>query len=141
MHFLISHSRPNLSLSYELDDPLFIQLVNDTDRVMRLAGPGNILSLLPWTRHLAPQATGFRALCDLRDATCGLFGEIVEEHRRTLNPEKPRDYVDAFLMEMEKEDAQEKGFTSKSCMAMLCFRRLFVAKAAKDDCYYIQYEK
>ncbi|XP_043207877.1 farnesoate epoxidase-like [Amphibalanus amphitrite] len=104
---------------YELDDPVFAQLVNDTDRVMRLASPGNILSLLPWVRHLAPSATGFRALCALRDTTCSLFGEIVEEHRRTLNAGKPRDYVDAFLIEMEKEGAKEKDFTKQHLEILL----------------------
>ena len=110
----ISHRCPPPSPpSYELDDPVFAQLVTDTDRVMRLAGPGNILSLLPWARHLAPRATGFRELCALRDTTCALFGEIVDEHRRTLDVKRPRDYVDAFLIEMDKEDAQENDFTSK----------------------------
>ena len=87
--------------------------MNDTDQIMRQTGPGNILSLLPWSRYLAPAATGFRALCALRDNTCRLFGDIVEEHRQSLDREKPRDYVDAFLIEMEKEGAENKDFTSE----------------------------
>ncbi|XP_037089139.1 cytochrome P450 2L1-like [Pollicipes pollicipes] len=104
---------------YELDDPVFNQLVNDTDTVMRLAGPGNVLSLVPWSRLVAPRATGYRSLCALRDLSCRLFGDIVEEHRRTLDPQRPRDYVDAFLLEMAKDGAEEKDFTKRHLEILL----------------------
>lgn len=104
---------------FRLDDPVIVKLIADTDAVMRMAGPGNILSLLPWSRHVAPDATGFKALCQLRDETCAMFAEMIEEHRTTSDAGRPRDYVDAFLEEMKSDKAEERGFTQRQLEIIL----------------------
>ena len=38
------------------------------------------------------------------------FQKEIEEHRQTLNPEAPRDFLDAFLIEMS---SAEEDFTGK----------------------------
>ena len=41
---------------------------------------------------------------------CSMLQEEIKEHRRTLNPEAPRDFLDAFLIEMS---SSSEDFTGK----------------------------
>ncbi|XP_041790612.1 cytochrome P450 2J4-like [Chelmon rostratus] len=46
------------------------------------------------------------------------FAEIkIKEHRESLDPSSPRDYIDCFLTEMEEKEDKESGFDIKN----LCF--------------------
>ena len=45
--------------------------------------------------------------------------EIVEEHRRTLDEDNTRDYIDAFLVE-QKRKANVKDSTFTGIMSLFC---------------------
>lgn len=51
--------------------------------------------------------------------------EEVEKHKRDLDHNNPRDYMDTFLIEMEKHKQSELGFTEKNLT--LCSLDLFLA--------------
>lgn len=99
---------------FELEDATILRFVEFTEEVMRRAAPGNILSVLPWTRHIAPGATGYADLTKNRDQTSALFRVAIDSAKKTRDSSQPpRHYVDAFLAEMDSETAQARGFTQK----------------------------
>ncbi|XP_069483780.1 cytochrome P450 2B1-like [Ambystoma mexicanum] len=52
--------------------------------------------------------------------------KAVQEHRQTLDAENPRDYIDAYLLEMEKQNSNpDSTFSSENLQA--CIADLFVA--------------
>ncbi|XP_062976492.1 cytochrome P450 2F2-like isoform X2 [Elgaria multicarinata webbii] len=52
---------------------------------------------------------------------CALLREKVESHRQTLDPQNPRDYIDCFLMKMEKEKKSKEIFYSPEDLVMCMF--------------------
>ncbi|XP_037088477.1 methyl farnesoate epoxidase-like [Pollicipes pollicipes] len=84
-----------------------VRLVNDSIAEL---GPRNLLMIAPWLRHVAPGLSGYNALVQQRDAALAMFQRLVRQHRATLDPRDPRDYIDRFLLEMETGDAAERGF-------------------------------
>jgi len=85
----------------------YVNLVNDFFK--HIVSP--ILLMAPWLRHVVPVRSGYAALVEQRDIFLAMFKRLVQEHRDTLDPNCPRDYIDHFLLEMQKEDAAARGFT------------------------------
>ena len=43
----------------------------------------------------------------------------IEKHRETLDPENPRDFIDSFLIEMQKAGPDTKVFTGRPNLVRL----------------------
>ncbi|KAM9385851.1 uncharacterized protein KZ484_007430 [Pholidichthys leucotaenia] len=80
-----------LSENVQLEGSIWAILYESFPRVMRhLPGPHNKM---------------FSNFSSLRD----FIGQEVKRHKKDLDHSNPRDYIDAFLIEMEKHAAQDKG--------------------------------
>ncbi len=63
-----------------------------------------LLELYPWIRFLEPPLNiGFQELKKCNDKFKGFFFEEIRKHKETIDMnELPRDYADAYLIEMNK---------------------------------------
>ena len=105
-----------MSTRFRHHEPRFRQFINFFDegfKLFTLTGP---MIFLPFLRHIPFMARTCDKLKSNRAELLDFVGEIVEEHRQSLDPKAPRDLVDCYLMEIEKteqEGTTEEVFASK----------------------------
>ncbi|KAM8946914.1 cytochrome P450 2J4-like isoform 2-T2 [Pelodytes ibericus] len=61
------------------------------------------------------------------DIIYAFLGSILEEHKRTRVVGKPRDYIDSYLEEMDKQEADPKKKTFDNENLFACVENLFLA--------------
>ncbi|KAF7203377.1 cytochrome P450 2J4 [Nothobranchius furzeri] len=102
---------------FEYNDMQYQTILQNLNETVYLEGSvwAQIYSMMPWLmrRLPGPHQKIFTLTKTLTD-----FIEVrIKEHRDNLNPSSPRDYIDAFLIEMEKNQDKEAGFDLNN----LCF--------------------
>ncbi|XP_041862225.1 cytochrome P450 2J4-like [Melanotaenia boesemani] len=105
---------------FEYNDKQYQSILQGLNDVVRLRGgfTTQVYNTIPWLmkRIPGPHQEIFRVLQKIID-----FVELkIKEHRADLDPSSPRDYIDSFLIEMEKTEDQDSSFTLSS----LCFSTL-----------------
>ncbi|XP_041862226.1 cytochrome P450 2J4-like [Melanotaenia boesemani] len=105
---------------FEYNDKQYQSILQGLNDVVRLQGgfTTQVYNTIPWLmkRIPGPHQEIFRVLQKIID-----FVELkIKEHRADLDPSSPRDYIDSFLIEMEKTEDQDSSFTLNS----LCFSTL-----------------
>ncbi|PSN50102.1 hypothetical protein C0J52_04715, partial [Blattella germanica] len=71
---------------------------------------GDAVALTPWLRHLAPKLTGFTDLMESTANILRLVQEAVVEHKKNYSEDGGRDFIDRYLLEMNKnEDSSFHG--------------------------------
>lgn len=110
-----------MSVTYSEEDKRFcrlLELIDEGFRLLTLAVPVNFIPLL---RFLPGMGGGkaYRKICSNKDETEEYFRSIADEHRRTLDPEQVRDFVDVYLLQLQKrktvgiEDPKVTYFSGK----------------------------
>ena len=95
-------------------DPKTQKYIATVSEFFKTIGPGCPLNVAPWLRHFLPEWSGYSALIRHREAVAAIFGDLIKEHRRTLDRSSPRDFIDQFLVEMETPDAEARQFTERN---------------------------
>ncbi|KAL7863957.1 hypothetical protein AOLI_G00153770 [Acnodon oligacanthus] len=93
---------------FEYENKRFAKLLEIMNQSMRLgASPvGKIFNLLPVIKHFpGPHQTMLQNAISFKV----FIREAVEEHRLILDPENPRDFIDAYLIEMAKQESKENS--------------------------------
>ncbi|TRY67985.1 hypothetical protein DNTS_035548 [Danionella cerebrum] len=102
---------------FDYDDERFAYLLEIVKENMTQAGSlvGQVFNLIPIIKHfpgphqkLYQNAEEFKAF----------IRESVKEHRETLDPESLRDYIDAYIMEIEKQKSDEDSTFHEQNMVM-----------------------
>uniref|UniRef100_A0A8B9L2X4 Uncharacterized protein n=1 Tax=Astyanax mexicanus TaxID=7994 RepID=A0A8B9L2X4_ASTMX len=70
--------------------------------------PLQIFNLVPFIKHLPGPQQKIRQNLDSLNKF--IFDEL-EEHRKTLDPENPRDFIDSYLVEMKKQQGSNEDST------------------------------
>ncbi|XP_014666149.1 PREDICTED: cytochrome P450 2B5-like [Priapulus caudatus] len=78
------------------------QLFEDSLRLAEFAGAVNFL---PFLRHF-PNLTKVDKLLENRRKEVEFINKRIDEHRATLDVDSPRDFIDAFLIEIERAKQQ-----------------------------------
>ncbi|XP_065125189.1 cytochrome P450 2B15-like [Paramisgurnus dabryanus] len=91
---------------FEYDNKRFgylLKILNET--ILMIGSPvGQIFNLVPFIKHFpGPHQKINRNATELLD----FIREEVKGHRQTLDPENPRDFIDAYLLEIEKQKSHE----------------------------------
>ncbi|KAM9385853.1 cytochrome P450 2J4-like [Pholidichthys leucotaenia] len=110
---------------YDYNDHNFQLMLKNLSKTVQLQG--SIWALLYETfpgilKHLpGPHNQLFSSLRTVQE----FIGKEVQEHKKDLDHNNPRDYVDAFLIEMEKHRGSDLGFDELNLT--LCSADLFLA--------------
>ncbi|KAM6921527.1 cytochrome P450 2J2-like [Xenentodon cancila] len=102
---------------FEYTDQQYQCILHDFNEFVHLQGSFSVqvYNTLPWLMKWLPGPHWkiFTLFQKIKD-----FVEIkIKEHRQTIDPSCPRDYIDSFLIEMEKNQDKDAGFDFSN----LCF--------------------
>ncbi|XP_036447041.1 cytochrome P450 2H1-like [Colossoma macropomum] len=91
---------------FEYDNKSFAKLLDILNRNIQLSGSavGQIFNLVPFIQYFPGPHQKIR---ENTNALREFILEIVEEHKKTLDPDNPRDFIDAYLNEMTKQESKE----------------------------------
>ena len=93
-----------------LNDPKLNEIVAMFDRFMRGENPTSALASMfplpemirwPGIRHI--MLPTFHSICNSLKAVTDIAEKYVKQHQSTLDQDNTRDFIDAFLVEMEKQ--------------------------------------
>ncbi|KAI7794518.1 cytochrome P450, partial [Triplophysa rosa] len=102
---------------FEYDNKHFAYLLNILNENFMLTGSpvGQMLNLVPFIKHFpGPHQKILQNSSELM----AFIRKKVKEHRQTLDPENPRDFIDAYLLEIEKQKIHEDSTFHDENMVM-----------------------
>nr|XP_055045316.1 cytochrome P450 2B4-like [Misgurnus anguillicaudatus] len=102
---------------FEYDNKSFGYLLKILNENIMMSGSfiGQLFNLVPFIKHFPGPHQIMRQNADKLK---GFIREAVEEHRKTLDTDNPRDYIDAYLLEMEKQKSTEDSTFHEMNMVM-----------------------
>ncbi|XP_054289481.1 methyl farnesoate epoxidase-like [Macrosteles quadrilineatus] len=81
---------------------------------------GGLLNQMPFIRYIAPERSTYNKNLEILSNTYSFLTEMIEEHKKTLNPNHTRDFIDAFLIEIKKnENNKDSTFTEEQLLVLL----------------------
>ncbi|XP_056589187.1 cytochrome P450 2B4-like [Triplophysa dalaica] len=102
---------------FEYDNKRFAYLLKILNENFMLTGSplGEIFNMVPFIKHFpGPHQKILQNANELLD----FIREEVEEHRQTLDPENLRDFIDAYLLEIDKQKSHEDSTFHEENMLM-----------------------
>ncbi|XP_068117909.1 cytochrome P450 2D17-like isoform X3 [Hyperolius riggenbachi] len=131
-HIVLDNAVSNIICSivfgrrYDYDDPTFRCILDLVHEHMKMATGiwAQLYNAFGFVKYLPlPHQKMLRNV----KTVFAFLGTVLEEHKRSRVPGQPRDYIDCYLEEMEKEekDGSKKTFDEKSLFT--CMVDLFVA--------------
>ncbi|XP_077308645.1 cytochrome P450 2D6 [Lithobates pipiens] len=120
-HYLIDNAVSNVICSitfgdrFEYDDAKFKKLLHLLDAAIESDSGflAQVMNEIPWLLNI-PWLADYVLKPD-RDAMAFLK-EIISEHKKSYNPNYIRDFIDAYLIEMEKEKESDSSFTERNLL-------------------------
>lgn len=110
---------------FEYSDSKFQYLLHLVSNNVRLAGglAAQMVNIFPFLRHFpGPHQKILENACEIFK----FIDEATQEHRQTLDAENPRDYIDAYLLEMDKQNSNpDSTFSPENLQASIA--DLFIA--------------
>ncbi|XP_056588708.1 cytochrome P450 2B4-like isoform X1 [Triplophysa dalaica] len=102
---------------FEYDNKRFAYLLKILNENFMLTGSplGQIFNMVPFIKHFPGP---HQKILQNANELLGFIREEVEEHRQTLDPENPRDFIDAYLLEIEKQKSHEDSTFHEENMLM-----------------------
>ncbi|KAK7129358.1 hypothetical protein R3I94_017536 [Phoxinus phoxinus] len=91
---------------FDYDDKRFSYLLKMLNENLMLAGSpaGQFFNLVPFIKHFPGP---HQKVKQNANEVLGFIRKQVEEHKQTLDPDSPRDFIDAYLLEIEKQKSNE----------------------------------
>ncbi|XP_067301628.1 cytochrome P450 2B15-like [Pseudorasbora parva] len=102
---------------FDYDDKRFSCLLEILNENFRLAGgaEGQFFNLAPFIKHFPGP---HQKVKQNADELVGFIRNEVREHKETLDPDSPRDFIDAYLLEIEKQKSNEDSTFHEDNMIM-----------------------
>ena len=92
-------------------DPMLLGLLKAVNRCIELATTSGILLFMPFLVKFLPECLfGITEMRKLMKKTFAYLKEVIAQHKLNASTdpdEEPKDFIDAFLQEMKKEDKHE----------------------------------
>ncbi|XP_075895319.1 cytochrome P450 2J5-like isoform X2 [Nelusetta ayraudi] len=110
---------------FDYSDHVFQTLLNDLTEILRNQGSfwGLLYESFPTVMKHLPGP--HNKIFEKTNTVKNFISEEVQRHQKEIDPNNPRDYIDAFLIEMEKHKDGQLGFTFNNLA--LCSVDLFLA--------------
>lgn len=112
------------SIQFKVTDERFKRFQRLIDGVFESMRRMAILDLFPWINSVFPDAL-VTWICRrdvvkiTLDSFSAYFEEVIDEHKATLDKDNPRDLIDAYIIEMEKDNPDST--CSKRDLVLLIF--------------------
>ncbi|CAH0545699.1 unnamed protein product [Brassicogethes aeneus] len=78
---------------------------------------GALFSRFPILKYIAPEMSGYNIMVELHVRMYEVIGKMLEEHKRTHNPDDPRDLMDVYLTALKSENPG-RSFSEQQLMAI-----------------------
>ncbi|XP_076312336.1 cytochrome P450 18a1-like isoform X1 [Tachypleus tridentatus] len=110
-----------MSVTYSKEDPRFtrlLELIEEGFRLLTLAVPVNFIPVL---RYIPGGNYAYQKIKQNREETAAYFQEVAEEHKHTLDPQDLRDFVDAYLVQLQENqnDNKESYFSEMQLLQVM----------------------
>ncbi|CAL8092455.1 unnamed protein product [Orchesella dallaii] len=102
---------------FDQDDPQLLKLaLNTSDTFNELLEDGALILFMPWVKYLIPEKSGYNAIRGVLEENKTFFAKVVAEHKRDLQEDNLRDFIDVYLAEVRKanEDANSHFHGTKA---------------------------
>ncbi|XP_016119205.1 cytochrome P450 2B4-like, partial [Sinocyclocheilus grahami] len=102
---------------FEYDNKRFSYLLKILNNHFMLTGSaaGQIFNLAPFIKHFpGPHQKVMQNFTEL----LSFIRDEIKEHKETLDPDSPRDFIDAYLLEIEKQKSNEGSTFHEENMVM-----------------------
>ncbi|XP_016430350.1 cytochrome P450 2B4-like isoform X1 [Sinocyclocheilus rhinocerous] len=102
---------------FDYDNKRFSYLLKILNNHFMLTGSaaGQIFNLAPFIKHFpGPHQKIMQNFTEL----LGFIRDEIKEHKETLDPDSPRDFIDAYLLEIEKQKSNEGSTFHEDNMVM-----------------------
>nr|XP_055045338.1 cytochrome P450 2J2-like [Misgurnus anguillicaudatus] len=102
---------------FEYDNKRFAYLLKILKENFILSGSpiGQIFNLVPFIKHFPGP---HQKILQNANELVNFIHKEVKEHRQTLDPENPRDFIDAYMLEIEKQKSHEDSTFHEENMVM-----------------------
>ncbi|OXA37044.1 Methyl farnesoate epoxidase [Folsomia candida] len=101
---------------FEYDDPDLHTLIRMTGHVVRFRSLDsdsfmpNILFFMPWLTRLAPKLSGWDNFLASFVAIFPVLQRFIDEHKKSFDPNSPRDLIDIYLQKIANTDDKDSSF-------------------------------
>ncbi|XP_072015045.1 cytochrome P450 2J4-like [Amphiura filiformis] len=85
---------------YEYTDEDFKELLANLNQRVKIVGSGGLLLLISFMKYVRPEL--FRLYKENRERQIQFINKVINEHRIHHDSEHPRDFIDVYLTEIEK---------------------------------------
>nr|AKH03514.1 cytochrome P450 3075C1 [Paracyclopina nana] len=104
---------------FELDDPKLATVIHMIDNMLKNGSPiSAVTAMLPhWSMAKWPildKLSGFYYGKQTFDEIVKLLSPYIEEHKRTIDPDNPRDFTDVMLLEIQNSQDPTSSFYGKT---------------------------
>ncbi|KAK4324431.1 hypothetical protein Pmani_004929 [Petrolisthes manimaculis] len=118
---------------FAFDDPRINEFNDMTDDLVTSIGLTAAPDFLPWLKYLIPSPIlkhvfHINDMENLRDRLLQYFREEIDHHKETLDPDNPRDLIDAYLMEMEERKDQPDNTFKENDLFIVILDLFFAGK-------------
>ncbi|KAL7642656.1 UNVERIFIED_CONTAM: hypothetical protein RMT77_007221 [Armadillidium vulgare] len=119
------------SKRYDFDDENILAMHHDMGEAQRSLNRLAFLDMFPWIASVLPEAllnkiTLKYKLKLVSDKMSERFQSYIDEHKKTLDENNPRDYIDEYLIEMKRQESQTDSTMSEIDL-IGCVADLFAA--------------
>ncbi|RXG51103.1 cytochrome P450 2L1, partial [Armadillidium vulgare] len=121
------------SKRFDFDDETVLELHHEMEEAQKSFSRLALLDIFPWIQSIFPEAliniiTLKYKLKIVSDKSMKRFQSYIDEHKKTLDENNPRDYIDEYLIEMKRQESQTDStmITLKKDLAG-CIGDLFAA--------------
>ncbi|KYN05360.1 hypothetical protein ALC62_03645 [Cyphomyrmex costatus] len=109
-----------------------LALVHDSFKLMDTMG--GAVSQMPLLRFVIPELLGYKELMEILENLWSFIDEEIKIHERELSNDQPRDLIDAFLLEIRKNDKNEKNtIFDRENLLILCLDLFLAGSKTTSD--------
>ncbi|XP_064602501.1 cytochrome P450 2C26-like [Liolophura sinensis] len=111
---------------FEHEDPKFVKYMKAIDENIESVGFAGPINFLPWLKYIPGDFFKYHRTLRNVDMVEAFILDEIKSHKETLDPDEPRDFIDAYLSEIARcQDDENSTFEDEQLLKVI--GDLFVA--------------